>query len=163
FSLLGKVLEVNRRQAERFLGKITSRFGDALAGKTAAVWGLAYKPGTDDVRESPALAIVAELANRGCRMRVYDPAAMDNFRAALPHLGCDYAHSAAAAAEGADFLLILTEWEEFTGFPLERLGRLMGEKIIFDGRNCFSRGSAEAHRFVYHSVGRLAVEAPPTT
>ena len=154
FSILRSVVEVNRRQAERFLEKIFRRYPGGLAGRTAAVWGLAFKPGTDDVRESPALRIVSALAERGCRPRLYDPAAMNNFRKSLPDLPCEYSVSAAAAAEGADLLVILTEWEEFAGFPLERLGGLLKEKIVFDGRNCLSRRSAEAHGFEYFSVGR---------
>ena len=158
FGVLREVVSVNRRQAERFFDKIVSRYGDDLAGKTAAVWGLAFKPGTDDVREAPALRILPALAARGCRLRLYDPAAMENFRLALPDLDCEYAVSAAAAAEGADMLLILAEWEEFSGFPLDRLGGILGGRVIFDGRNCLSRRSAAAHCFDYFSIGRQDVE-----
>ena len=156
FALLRETIAVNARQARRFLDKILARYheGAGLAGRSAAVWGLAFKPGTDDVRESPALAVVADLARRGARLRLYDPAAMDNFRAALPGIEAEYSVSAAAAAAGAELLVVLTEWEEFSGFPLARLAGLMGGRTIFDGRNCLSRAAAAAHGFAYISVGR---------
>lgn len=154
FSILRSVLTANRQQVERFLKKIFRRYGDRLTGMTAAIWGLAFKPGTDDVRDSPALRIVQGLADAGVRLRLYDPAAMDTFKTALPKVDGNYVVSAAAAAEGANFLVILTEWDEFASFSLERLGKLLADRVIFDGRNCFSRSSAEVHGFAYSSVGR---------
>lgn len=154
FAVLRKVIEVNSRQAGLFLDKVLQHCGSASELGVVAVWGLSFKPGTDDVRESPSLHIVSQLAAHGFRLRLYDPAGMDNFRREMPNLACEYAESATEAAERADMLLILTEWEEFVGFPLQRLSKLMGRQVIFDGRNCFSRRAAQAHGFTYYSVGR---------
>lgn len=160
FALLRNVVAVNYRQAERFLAKIRDYFRGDLSGRTAAVWGLSYKPGTNDVRESPALRVVSALDALGCRLKLYDPAAMPSFRAAMPEVDCQYAVSAAEAAEGADMVVLLTEWEEFRSFPLDRLGDLLRARVIFDGRNCFSCRSAHAHGFDYYSVGRADTPVP---
>ncbi len=161
FSVLHQVVQANARQVTLFLDKIGKHYAGRLEGKTVAVWGLSYKPGTDDVRDSPSLRIVSELLDSGCVLKVYDPVAMDNFRSAVSHENLQNVMSASEAASGADMLLILTEWDEFVKFPLDRINSLLRGKVVFDGRNCFSRSSAIAHGLTYYSIGRSSCSKNP--
>lgn len=127
---------------------IQSAGGPALNGKTIGVWGLAFKPNTDDVRNSPAIAIVRRLLQDGARIRAYDPQAMKNAKRELP--GVHYCRDAFEAAAGADALLVLTEWREFLDVDIERVHALMAHPLILDGRNVFST----------QRIGRSAARAP---
>ncbi|MBC7248093.1 MAG: UDP-glucose/GDP-mannose dehydrogenase family protein [Actinobacteria bacterium] len=151
FYLLEGVMQVNREQMELMVRKVEGRLGE-LEGKTIAAWGLAFKAGTDDVRESPAMEIVRMLAERGARVRAYDPHAMENARLAFPGLEC--AESALDAVRDADLLLILTDWEEFKLQDFRAVGELMRRREILDTRNCLEPLSVRRLGFTYEGVGR---------
>jgi UDPglucose 6-dehydrogenase len=154
FRLLDEVIRINEEQRQRFLRKVRSVLW-TLRGKRLGILGLAFKGGTDDIRESPALLIVQELLREGCRICAYDPAAMERAKAEL-NASVEYATSPYEAATGADALLILTEWEEFAALDLDRLRKLLKYAIVIDGRNLYDPGNMSAHGFSYHSVGRPA-------
>jgi UDPglucose 6-dehydrogenase len=156
FALLDEVHRINDEQRRRFLKKVRTALW-TLKRKHLAVLGLAFKDGTDDVRESPALEIIEGLLAEGCKITAYDPAAMDRAKSVLGNT-ISYAPDAYAAAKGADALLILTEWKEFASLDLPRLRELLNYPIVLDGRNlyrCEDMASAGLH---YYSVGREASE-----
>ena len=153
FKLLKSVVEVNRDQRYNVLRKLTEYLGE-LRGATIAVWGLAFKPETDDVRESPAFEIIGRLLEAGAVVRAYDPVAADNFRKGLEHPNAVYCSSAAEAAAGADALCLLTEWREFADFPLDKLQALLRQPLLIDGRNAFDESEIAKTGLVYYAVGR---------
>lgn len=151
FKLLGAVVEVNNRQRELFFKKIYSRLG-SLKGRKIAVWGLAFKPDTDDVRDSAAIAIVQMLVASGADVCAYDPKAMQTAAKILPDC-VTYASTAIDAAIGADALIVLTEWREFQSVSFSALKAYMIEPIIFDGRNCLADLHLRTLGFDYVGVG----------
>ena len=154
FRLLDEVIRINEDQRHRFLRKVRSVLW-TLRGKRLGVLGLAFKGGTDDIRESPAIALVQELLHEGCRICAYDPAAIERARETLPS-SVEYAAGPYEAAANADALLILTEWEEFARLDLARLRKQLKHPIILDGRNLYDPESMSAYGFSYYSVGRPA-------
>jgi UDPglucose 6-dehydrogenase len=122
------------------------------------VLGLAFKGGTDDIRESPAIALLETLLKEDCEIRAYDPAAMERARQVLPSTGMTYLNSAYEAARGADALLILTDWAEFASLDLDRLHEALSYPIIIDGRNLYDPAVMAASGFLYYSIGRVDVE-----
>src|ERR1700676_1808510 len=154
FRLLDEVMRINEDQRERFLRKVRSALW-TLRGKHLGVLGLAFKGGTDDIRESPALFLVQALLQEGCKITAYDPAAMERTQEAISS-NLKYAGSAYEAASGADALLILTEWEEFANLDLRRLNQELKYPIVIDGRNLYDPEVMAAHGFTYYSVGRAA-------
>jgi UDPglucose 6-dehydrogenase len=155
FRLLDEVMRINEDQRQRFLRKVQSALW-TLRGKNLGVLGLAFKGGTDDVRESPALFLVQTLLQEGSKITAYDPAAMERVQAIISS-GVVFASSAYEAAHGADALLILTEWEEFANLDLNRLRQELKYPIVIDGRNLYDPDVMAAHGFTYYSVGRAAV------
>jgi UDPglucose 6-dehydrogenase len=155
FRLLDEVIRINDEQRQRFVRKVREALW-TLRCKRLAVLGLAFKGGTDDIRESPAILVIQSLLQEGCRMAAYDPAAMARAREVLGE-SVDFATSAYEAAQGADALLILTEWEEFGQLDLERLHRDLKYPIVIDGRNLYAPQRMAQHGFSYYSVGRPAV------
>ncbi len=154
FRLLDEVMRINEEQRNRFLRKVRSALW-TLRGKNLGVLGLAFKGGTDDIRESPALFLVQALIQEGSKITAYDPAAMDRVRDVIPS-GISFANSAYEAAHGADALLILTEWEEFANLDLARLRQELKYAIVIDGRNLYNPDMMAAEGFSYYSVGRAA-------
>jgi UDPglucose 6-dehydrogenase len=154
FRLLEEVIRINEEQRQRFLRKVRSVLW-TFRGKRLGVLGLAFKGGTDDIRESPALLLVQELLREGCHICAYDPAAMEHAKEALRG-NVEFANDAYEAATGADALLILTEWEEFAALDLDRLRTLVRYPIILDGRNLYDPALMVEHGFSYYSVGRPA-------
>jgi len=154
FNLLDEVMRINEDQRHRFLRKVQSALW-TLRGKRLGVLGLAFKGGTDDIRESPALAIVQALLQQGCNITAFDPAAMERARELL-NSGICYAGSSYEAAHDADALLILTEWEEFANLDLGRLRQELKYPIVIDGRNMYDPEVMSAQGFTYYSVGRAA-------
>src|SRR6202050_4761416 len=154
FRLLDEVMRINEDQRERFLRKVRSALW-TLRGKHLGVLGLAFKGGTDDIRESPALFLVQALLQEGCKVTAYDPAAMERTQE-LMSSGLKFANSAYEAATGADALLILTEWEEFANLDLNRLQQELKYPIVIDGRNLYDPEVMAANGFTYYSVGRAA-------
>lgn len=160
FRLLDEVMRINEEQRQRFLRKVRTALW-TLRGKRLGVLGLAFKGGTDDIRESPAILLVQALLQEGCQVAAYDPAAADRAREVLPAT-TELVSDPYAAAKGADALLILTEWEEFASLDLDRLHKQLKYPIVIDGRNLYDPGAMAARGFTYYSVGRLAaIPVPP--
>jgi UDPglucose 6-dehydrogenase len=154
FRLLDEVMRINEDQRQRFLRKVRSALW-TLRGKRLGVLGLAFKGGTDDIRESPAIFLVQALLQEGCTITAYDPAAVERTREVMIS-NLKFANSAYEAASGADALLILTEWEEFANLDLDRLNRELKYPIVIDGRNLYDPEVMAANGFTYYSVGRAA-------
>jgi UDPglucose 6-dehydrogenase len=154
--ILTAVDEVNSRQKTILLHKIERHFGGKLQGRTIAVWGLAFKPRTDDIREAPALELIDRLLAQGAALQVHDPEALENVQARYGDR-LTYAAVPSAALAGADALAIMTEWKEFVHADFEEMRRLMRAPVIFDGRNLYNPAQMQAAGFVYHSIGRASV------
>lgn len=160
FRIMDSVLEVNKLTTARMVTKIEEAFG-GLEGRTIAVLGLAFKPETDDIRESPALAIVDGLLAGGARIRAFDPAAMDACRPGLPDVHfCEDSYEAASDADG---LVILTEWNLFRALELDRLRTLLRQPLVVDLRNIYEPDKMAAAGFDYISIGRPRRAAAETT
>ncbi len=153
FGLLDEVIRINEDQRQRFIRRVRKALW-TLKGKRVAVLGLAFKGGTDDIRESPAIALVQGLMKEGCEIVAYDPAAVSNAREVLSGPGVSFADSCYDAASGCDALLILTDWEEFGALDLERLRSELKYPIVLDGRNLYDPATMAEAGFVYLSVGR---------
>ncbi|HZL88154.1 MAG TPA: UDP-glucose/GDP-mannose dehydrogenase family protein [Pirellulaceae bacterium] len=154
--MLGAVDEVNTAQKEILIHKLHEHFGPSLAGKTIAVWGLAFKPRTDDIREAPALVLIDHLLAQGARAQVHDPEAMANVRE-LYGERLIYGDSPLDVLEGADALAINTEWNEFRNPDFDEVRQRMRSAAIFDGRNLYDPKAMRGHGFTYYSIGRAAV------
>jgi UDPglucose 6-dehydrogenase len=159
FRLLDEVMRINEDQRRRFVRKVRSALW-TLRGKKLGVLGLAFKGGTDDIRESPAILLVQELLQEGCKITAYDPAARERAEEVLTS-GIEFADNIYEAARGADALLILTEWEEFATLDLPRLYNQLKDPIVIDGRNLYEPDVMAGHGFTYYSVGRPAASPDP--
>lgn len=156
--ILQAVQAVNQRQKRVLIDKIVTRLGNDLQGRRLALWGLAFKPGTDDMREAPSLTLIEQLLARGADVVAYDPQAMAQARAALGALPrLQYASSANAALEGADALVIVTEWKEFRSPDFAHLAATLKCPMVFDGRNLFEPATLRAAGLEYYPIGRAAV------
>jgi UDPglucose 6-dehydrogenase len=152
FEILEAVEAVNERQKLRLLGKVQKHFG-SLKGKRLAVWGLAFKPRTDDMREAPSVPLIHGFLDAGAAVQAYDPEAMAVARSIFGSK-VTYAENNYAALTGADALVIVTEWNEFREPDFARMRKLMREPVIFDGRNLYRPEQIRAHGFTYVSIGR---------
>src|SRR5690348_2744936 len=153
--ILTAVESVNDRQKEVLVEKMRQHFGERLKGCTVALWGLAFKPNTDDMREAPSRTIIDRLFQAGARVRAYDPvAAAEAKRIYAGHEGFVAARNAYEAAEGADALAIVTEWQEFRSPDFERLKQLLKAPLIFDGRNLYDPAMVGRFGLTYHAIGR---------
>jgi len=161
--ILEAVEEVNASQKRLLVDAVIDRFGPDLSGKTFAVWGLAFKPETDDMREAPSLVVIEELLERGARVQAHDPEASEVAR--RYHFGdrIEYHEQNFSALEGADALLILTEWQMYRRPDLKGIRSALGEPIIFDGRNLFDPQRMAEAGFEYYSVGRQPVRPAHVT
>lgn len=155
FTLLSNVIEINDQQPTRFTDRIKAALG-SLKGKNIGVLGLAFKPNTDDLRDAKSLQIISNLLAEGANVRAYDPIAMPNTKKIFPQI--EYCENAYDIANGADVLLIVTEWNEFKYIDLSRLKELMAQPIIFDGRNIYDPDRMSRLGFDYYCVGRLTVK-----
>lgn len=158
FELLDEVHRINQQQRQRFLKKVRTALW-TLRGKRLAALGLAFKDGTDDVRESPAIEIIKALLAEGCQMVTFDPAAISRAKGVLGD-SVSYAKDPYDAAKGADALLILTEWKEFAALNLSRLKELLNYPIVLDGRNLYSPKQMADAGLHYYSVGRPSIKVP---
>ncbi len=159
--VLKGVQTVNEQQKSVLVDKVVRRFGNALGGKRFAMWGLAFKPGTDDMREAPSLTIIDRLLGMGAQVCAYDPVAMQRAQDALgARPGLSYASSAQAALEGATAVIIVTEWKEFRSPDFAHMARTLLEPIVFDGRNLFEPHDMTVLGLEYHSIGRTAPALP---
>ena len=153
--VLAAVEGANERQKRVLVDKVIARFGEDLNGRTFALWGLAFKPDTDDMREAPSLVIVRELARRGAKLQVHDPVAMPQARDVLQGVpGVTFAADQTAALVGADALLIATEWREYRSPDFEFIRGALKQPLIFDGRNLFDPAAVKAQGIEYFAVGR---------
>jgi UDPglucose 6-dehydrogenase len=155
--MLDAVDEVNNRQKHVLMHKVEQHFGGHLAGKLMAIWGLAFKPKTDDVREAPALTLIDQLLERGAKVAVHDPEAMDNIKAMYGEK-LVYGHTPMDVLEGADALAINTEWGEFRNPDFGEMRRRMKGPIVFDGRNLYEPALMREHGFTYYSIGRVVAK-----
>lgn len=146
--------ETNKQQRQLFINKIIARFGEDLIGKTFAVWGLAFKPKTDDMREAPAITIINDLLNRGAKVQAYDPKAMNSAKYHFQDR-IIYAKSSYETLKDADALLLLTEWNEFRRPDMDRIKELLKTPIIFDGRNQYNMERTVQRGFEYVCVGKI--------
>ena len=151
-AIVETVVQVNEARKARMADKIIAACGGTVAGKTIAVLGLTFKPNTDDMRDSPSLAILPRLAAAGAAIRAFDPAGIDEARNLMPDLV--YCEDAYEAAEGADALVLLTEWNEFRALDLARIGRLLAEPLVIDLRNIYQPAEMAAAGLSYVSIGR---------
>jgi UDPglucose 6-dehydrogenase len=156
--LLNAVHQVNQRQRETFLAKILQHFGDQLSGKRLAVWGIAFKPGTDDIREAPSLTLIKALLERGASVAAYDPVAADNARQELDD-SVRYFADMMDVLNDADALIICTNWGEFLHPDFEAMHQRMAQPVIFDGRNLYRPHIVTGHGFTYYCVGRTVAGA----
>jgi UDPglucose 6-dehydrogenase len=153
FKILKAVEKVNANQKVHLVEKIKSFYQGNLKGKHFALWGLAFKPSTDDIREAPALSMIKALLQEGATITAYDQEAMSNVKNEIGN-NINYAQSQYQALEGADALLIATEWSEFRTPDFERIGQLLLSKVIFDGRNLFEVAKLQQLGYQYISIGR---------
>jgi UDPglucose 6-dehydrogenase len=151
FSLLKEVEKVNQHRIEHFIERIRKELW-VIRGKKLAIWGLAFKPNTDDVRFAPAITLLRSLLEEGAIVSAYDPQAVDRARIEVPE--ANYCTDAYGAAESADAILIVTEWDEFRHLDWDRLRRIVERPLILDGRNLLSGSEVRSHGFHYCSVGR---------
>ncbi len=156
--VLAAVERANERQKHVLVDRIERRFGTDLSGKRFALWGLAFKPDTDDLREAPSLVIVRALAERGAAVVAHDPEAMDAAREALADVAAlEFAPTPMAALEGADALVIVTEWKAYRSPDFERVRAALREPVVIDGRNLFDPALMQDAGIEYHPIGRSAV------
>jgi UDPglucose 6-dehydrogenase len=154
-SIVDAVEKVNRTQKQRLLDKVRTRFGEHLDGKHFALWGLAFKPNTDDMREAPSRVVINGLVARGASVCAYDPAAMDEARRTLAgEKGLSYADSPVDALDGADALIIVTEWKEFRSPDFSALKSRLKQPVVIDGRNLYDPQIMHESGIEYLSIGR---------
>lgn len=151
--VLKAVEEVNELQKEVLFDKLTKHFNGELKGKTVALWGLAFKPETDDMREAPSLILITRLLQAGCRVRVYDPAAMGECRRRIGET-VYYASDLYDAVLDADALMLITEWKEFRLPSWAVVRKTMAQQVVLDGRNIYDKKEMEELGFVYHCIGK---------
>ena len=156
FGILKSVMSVNEKQKVKLVPKIKEHFNGDLNGKTIALWGLAFKPYTDDIREAPALYNIDELTAAGANVRAYDPEAMPNVQKLIGDK-IEFCKDAYEALVDADALLIATEWPVFRTPDFEKMSSTLKQKVIFDGRNLYQLEEMEEHGFTYYSIGRKTI------
>ena len=156
FKILSSVMEVNTIQKTVLSKKIKNYFGGDLNGKTIAMWGLAFKPNTDDIREAPALYIIDELLEAGAKIKAFDPEAMDNVRE-LYGDKIELVDNQYDALEGADALAIITEWSVFRTPDFARVSKILNDNVVFDGRNLYELSKMEDMDIYYSSIGRETI------
>jgi UDPglucose 6-dehydrogenase len=158
FKILRAVMDVNTNQKTKLTEHINRHFNGNLKGKTIAIWGLAFKPHTDDIREAPALYNIEEFLKKGAIVKVHDPEAMENVKRIFGNK-IQYFDTAYEAAENADAIFIATEWPEFRTPDFEKLSSVVKAKVIFDGRNVYELDVMKEQGFTYYSIGREVVRA----
>ncbi len=155
--MLRAVMEINQDQRKRVIQRLREVMGN-FRGKTIGVLGLSFKPNTDDMRDAPSIEIIHMLQHEGAQVKAYDPVAMNNARKIMPQL--TYCDSPYAVADGADGLVLVTEWNEFKQLDMGRIARSMRQPILFDGRNTYDPDKMKALGFIYRGIGRAAISPP---
>ena len=155
--VLTAVEAANARQKTVLVDKVVQRFGENLNGRQFALWGLAFKPDTDDMREAPSRVIIDELLKRGATVKAYDPVAMNEARKVMSDApGLSFANDQAGALQGSDALLIVTEWRQFKSPDFEQIRNTLTQPVVFDGRNLYDPAMMKALGIDYHGIGRAA-------
>ena len=157
FSILQSVMTVNNKQKMLLAEKVLEYYGGNVKGKRFALWGLAFKPDTDDIREAPSLYIIDLLTKAGATIRAFDPEAMDNVKKQIGDK-IEFANDEYHALEGADALLIATEWSAFRTPDFDKMQSTLKGKVIFDGRNLYEPQKMQAAGYYYNSIGRQTVK-----
>jgi len=153
-TILQAVEDVNKFQRKSFVKKVLSKMNNDVKGKTFAIWGLSFKPQTDDMREAPSIDIINELRKNGAKFKAYDPIAIENAKKIIGDDNIEYFERNYDVLDGADALLILTEWHHFRKPDFEKMKSLMKNPIIFDGRNQYSPEKMKDKGFQYYCIGR---------
>jgi len=156
-SVIKAVEDVNDKQKSILVEKLMSHFNNNIEGKTIALWGLAFKPNTDDMREAPALVIIKKLLAAGAKVKAYDPVAMKETQRRIGNI-IKYSQDQYDAADNADAILLVTEWNEFRILNYNVLSKIVKEKIILDGRNIYDPKEVQQKGFVYFGIGRALVD-----
>jgi len=157
FKILESVISVNKKQVELFYDKIKRHYKDSIKGKHFAIWGLAFKPNTDDIREAPSHALIKKLLNDGATITAYDPEAIETTKAILGNK-IKYSTHSYDALQNADALIIVTEWNEFRTPNFTKIKELLKKPVIFDGRNLYDLDKLKSMKFNYYSVGRETIK-----
>jgi UDPglucose 6-dehydrogenase len=158
FSIIGSVMHVNAMQKKRILQKIEEHYEGDLKGKTFALWGLAFKPNTDDIREAPAIEIIEYLLARGARIKAFDPEATENIQKRFSaENSLQLKDDQYEALSDSNALIIATEWNEFRSPDFDRMKKLLKQPVIFDGRNLYAVEDMEQKGFMYESIGRRKI------
>lgn len=153
FDLLRAVERTNEKQKKLLVAKALKHFGGSVDGKTFAVWGLAFKPKTDDMREAPSIEIIEGLAAKGAKVKAFDPVATETAKRALKDR-CQYMEKPYDALEGVDALFVVTEWNDFRNVDFARMKSMMKQPVVFDGRNIYSPAKLREAGFTYYGIGR---------
>lgn len=156
-NIIKAVSDVNDEQKLRLVKKVVDYYKGDINGKTFAIWGLAFKPETDDIREAPAVEIIKGLLSKGAKVIAFDPEAADNVKKYWPDLDVTYSNDMYEAIDGSDALLVVTEWADFRNADIEKIKSLLKAPVIFDGRNIYSIEQMKAHGFHYESIGRPTI------
>jgi UDPglucose 6-dehydrogenase len=147
----------NKNQKRRFVDRLVDKLGRPIEGATIAVWGLAFKADTDDIRESPAIDVIQSLLERGAHVRATDPKGMEHMKTLFKE-GVEWCNDPVTAAAGADAVALLTDWPQYQTLPYRKIAATMNTPLIFDGRNCLHRDIMRENGFQYYPMGRPAVE-----
>ena len=158
-SIIETVVDVNETRKKRMANRIIDAVGGSVAGKTIGILGLTFKPNTDDMRDSPSLAIIPELLSAGAKVRAFDPEGMHEAKKLLPDIY--YSADTYDALEGTDCIVIMTEWNEFRGLDWTRVASHARGRVVVDLRNIYNPAQVAANGFAYHSIGRASVAAKP--
>ncbi|MEQ8553601.1 MAG: UDP-glucose/GDP-mannose dehydrogenase family protein [Cyclobacteriaceae bacterium] len=156
FKILNSVMDINDNQKKKLIEPVKKFFGGDIAGKTIAIWGLAFKPYTDDIREAPALENITTLLSLGAKVKAYDPEAMENVKEIFGDK-IFFAEDEYDALKDADALMIMTEWPVFRTPEFEKMAESLKNKVVFDGRNLYDPNQMQELGFAYHSIGRKAI------
>jgi UDPglucose 6-dehydrogenase len=157
FKILDSVMLVNENQKTKLIRSMKEHFKDSLSGKTIALWGLSFKPHTDDIREAPSLYIIQALLDEGASVKVHDPESMENVKNIFGSK-ITYADNQYDILAEADALMIATEWPEYRNPDFEKMATMLKNKLIFDGRNLYETAMLRELGFTYHSIGRKTVK-----
>ncbi len=157
FKILKSVVSVNKNQIELFFKKISNHYGGNISKKHFALWGLAFKPNTDDVREAPSISLINYLLDAGATISAFDPEAVETTKTVLGNK-INYAENSYKVLEGADALIIVTEWNEFRNPDFSKIKSLLKAPVIFDGRNLYDLDKMKANNFIYYSIGRAPIK-----
>ena len=149
---------VNKNQKKRFVEKIVAKLGRPIEGATIAVWGLAFKADTDDIRESASIDVIQHLLDKGAIVRAHDYKGQENMKQMFKDAPIEWATDPVTAAVGADAVALCTDWPQYTTLPFRKIAATMNQPIIFDGRNCLNREVMRENGFQYYPIGRPAVE-----